>query len=158
MQTASIYDCTPQHLYLRALSVAPNNGTPAAPKPCLAQRIGNALPGAQYTGVGDPVGGHQQFNFAVNTADLAADGFTPFKVLGLFSNGYRNGSFFLQVHVNGQNGAQLSGSSGVINVQGHIDVFNPAAGYGSGLILHGIWDLGIGSLFFHHSARLDPGC
>jgi RHS repeat-associated protein len=137
---------------------APNSGTPTTPQPCLAQRVGDALPGAQFTGVGNAVGGHQQFNFAMNTADLAADGFSPFKVLGIFSNGYRNGSFFLQVHVNGQNGAQLSGSSGVINVQGHVDVFNPAAGYGSGLILHGIWDLGIGSLFFHHSARLDPGC
>ncbi|MBS1799668.1 MAG: hypothetical protein JSS95_07575 [Acidobacteria bacterium] len=138
---------------------SPNNGNPTTPQPCLAQRVGNAIPGAQFTGVGNPVGGHQQFNFAVNTADLAADGFALFKALGIFSNGYRNGSFFLQVHVNGQNGAQLNGrGSGVINVQGHFDVFNPAAGYGSGLILHGIWDLGIGNLLFHHSARLDPGC
>jgi len=92
-------------------------------------------------------------------AQLVAAGFTPFKVLGVFSNGYHNRSFFQQVHVNGRDGTQLNGSmTGVLNVQGHIDVFNPAAGYGTGLVLHGIYDLGIGSIFFRHSAGLDPGC
>jgi hypothetical protein len=138
---------------------APSNGTPQASHSCLAQRVSNAIPGSQLTGGETAQGGHEQFNIATTPAQLSAAGFAPFKVLGIFSNGYRNGALFLQVHVNGQGGAELDGgSSGVLNVQGHFDVFNPAAGYGVGLLLHGIYDLGVGSLFFKHSAGLDPGC
>jgi hypothetical protein len=142
-----------------AFVVAPSNAPTTTPHSCLAQRVANAIPGSQLTGGETPQGGHEQFNIATTPAQLSAAGFTPFKVFGIFANGYHNGSLFLQVHVNGQGGNQLTGDmSGVLNVQGHIDVFNPAAGYGVGLLLHGIYDLGIGSLFFKHSARLDPGC
>jgi hypothetical protein len=104
-------------------------------------------------------GGHEQFNITTTPGQLAAAGFSPFNVLGIVPNGYHNNSLFMQVHVNGQNGSQLDGATtGVLNVQAHIDVFNPAAGHGVGLVLHGFWDLGVGSIFFRHSSRLDPAC
>jgi hypothetical protein len=78
--------------------------------------------------------------------------------LGIFDNGYRNGKFYMQVHVNGQNGSELGRSSGIINIQGHFDVFNARAGYGLGLLFHGAWDVGVGNLFFHRKAGLDPRC
>jgi len=83
-------------------------------------------------------------------------GYTPFKALGLFDNGYHNSSLFMQPHINGQ-GYQLSPGGDFSKVQTHVDVFNPAADYGLGLVLHAIWDLGVGSLLGNSSA-LDPGC
>jgi len=141
------------------IALAPSNGTSTRPNSCLAQRVANAIPGSQLTGGETPQGGHEQFNIATTPALLSAAGFSPFKIFGIFSNGYHNSSFFMQVHVNGQGGNQLTGDiTGTLNVQGHIDVFNPADGYGAGLILHGVYDLGIGSLLFKQSAGLDPGC
>jgi hypothetical protein len=125
---------------------------------CAAQRILDAIPGAQLTGGETAQGGHEQFNIQVSSSDLSAAGFTPYTTIFGTPNGYHDGSLFSQVHVNGQNGTQLPGSDGVLNAQGHIDIFNPAAGYGVGLVLHSVWDLGVGSLFFPHSAALDPGC
>lgn len=125
---------------------------------CVSQRILNSIPGAQLTGGETAQGGHEEFNIQVSVSDLTEAEFYPYTTIFGTSNGYHNGSLFEQVHVNGQNSGQLSKSSGVLNVQGHIDIFNPAALYGVGLVLHSVWDLGVGSLFFPHSAALDPGC
>jgi RHS repeat-associated protein len=136
-------------------SGAANNGQQHT---CQQQRILNAIPGAKLTGGERAQGGHEQFNISTTSDQLAAAGFAPYTTIFGTPNGYHNSSFLFQVHVNGQNGAQLSGSGSLLNVQAHIDVFNPAAGYGLGLALHGIWDLGVGSILFPHSSRLDPGC
>jgi len=152
--------CAPQ---LEGPAPSSWNGFPLFPagapnKSCLAQQVINAIPGAQLTGGETAQGGHEQFNMITTPDQLSATGFTPYTTIFGTPNGYHNGSLFLQVHVNGKNGTQLPAGGTVLNVQGHIDVFNPAAGYGFGLVMHTIWDLGVGTLFFHHSAALDPGC
>ena len=45
--------------------------------------------------------------------------------------------------------------TGVLEVQAHFDIFNPASGV-FGFIGHGIIELGGGSLFFRNSTALDP--
>jgi hypothetical protein len=73
------------------------------------------------------------------------------------ANGYRNSALFWSIHVNGQYGVQLSPNGPFTDIQAHIDLFNPSTGL-LGILGHGIWDLGIGSLLFRHSSALDPGC
>jgi RHS repeat-associated protein len=119
------------------------------------QRIQDAIPGAEITGGTRVQGGHLQVNIRVTRDQLDAAGFTPYEIFGK-ANGYRNGFLFMQVHVNGRDKSRLDASaSGVLRVQAHIDIFNPASGL-IGLIGHGIVELVGGSLFFSKSTALDP--
>jgi RHS repeat-associated protein len=123
---------------------------------CQEQSILNALPGAQPTGDFTAQGGHWEIGITITPDQLAADGFTPYTTIIGTPNGYHNSSLFKQAHINGQ-GYELQPGDDFSNIQAHVDVFNPAAGYGLGLVLHGIWDLGIGS-WIGNSPMLDQGC
>jgi len=122
---------------------------------CQQNRILNLIPGATLTSYDTNQGGHEQIGINTTAAGLAAAGFAPFSLLG--ANGYRNGSMFWSIHVNGQYGAQLTGNGPFTDIQAHIDLFNPATGL-LGIVGHGIWDLGVGSLLFNRSNALDPRC
>lgn len=124
---------------------------------CPQKRILNAIPGAQLSNPPYDVnqGGHEQMGISTTAADLTAAGFAPFSLFG--ANGYRDSAVFWSIHVNGQYGAQLTANGPFTSIQAHIDLFNPSTGL-FGILGHATWDLGIGSLFFHHSSALDPSC
>jgi hypothetical protein len=122
---------------------------------CQQNRILNAIPGATLTSYDVNQGGHEQIGIDTTAADLTDAGFSPFSLFG--ANGYRNSVVLWSVHCNGQFGSQLGPGGPFTNIQCHIDAFNPATGL-FGIFGHGIWDLGVGSLFFKHSSRLDPRC
>jgi hypothetical protein len=96
---------------------------------------------------GPAVGGHEEYPNNVTTAQLQWTGYKAFSILR-HADGYHNTSLFMQPHFNVMSGG---------GYQVHFDIFNPAAGY-VGLGLHGVVDLGIGSLFFKNSTVLDAGC
>lgn len=103
--------------------------------------------------------GKKQFGINTSAAQLAAAGFGAFSLFG--ANGYRNGALFWSIHVSGQYGRQLASSGPFTHVRAHIDIFNPGARFPLNLLGipgHRIVDLEIGTLFFGHSSRLDPGC
>jgi hypothetical protein len=131
---------------------------------CQQNRILNAIPGATLTGSETDEGGHHQVGINTTGAQLAAAGLNSFSLFGFVPNGYRDSNVFWSIHVNafGGVGHQLTSGGPFNNVQGHIDLFNPNAPFPLNIIIgmpgHGVWDLGIGTLFFHHSSRLDPRC
>ena len=122
---------------------------------CVAARVSQAIPGAQFASTGNDVGGHQQTWFSISTvsaADLNALAPSAFSIFGV-NNGYRFGGVFMSLHANN---LTLT-PTGDILFQAHIDVFNPATGL-FGMLGHALVDLGIGNLFFHQRNGLDPAC
>ena len=120
------------------VGAAPNNGT--TPKPCFVQRAQNALPNSQYLGPGDFVDGHQHYLFSAPASDFGSNGLNSFSFLGIVPNGYRTGSVFQSIHVNGPGGIPDP-----TNFEIHEDLLNPASGL-FGALGHGLVDYGLGKL------------
>jgi RHS repeat-associated protein len=122
---------------------------------CIVPRVLAVIPQAQPTGAWQNQGGHQQSNFTFS-GDLST--FAPiapkaFSIFGV-NNGYRFGGVFFSLHINSVSFNPIANET---SFQGHEDVFNPATGL-FGIVGHTVVDLGIGTLFFNHSSRLDRGC
>jgi hypothetical protein len=104
--------------------------------------------GATSNGQNSAVGGHYDYGIGdVSSSQLTPAGYKAFSPGFGIKDGFHNSSLFNQAHINGKSG----------DMELHFDTFNPAAGP-VGLALHGVWDLGIGSILFSHGSLLDSGC
>ncbi len=130
-------------------SSAPGN-TP--PKPCFVQRIEALIPGAQYLGPGNSVGGHQQYLFSAPIATLNPYfQSSSFSLLG-HANGIRLGGVLHSLHANDFSPSAQDPSATLFETHG--DLFNPATGL-LGLFGHGVVDYGIGKI---PGVNLDGKC
>jgi hypothetical protein len=132
---------------------ASSGGGGGSNQSCVVSRVTHtqAISGAQYSGPGIALNGHQQTLFTLSQASFQSLGpaFSPFGI----NNGYRFGGVFFSLHAN--NFTTLP--TGGMQFEAHFDVLNPATGL-FGIVGHTIVDGGIGRLLFHRSNGLDRAC
>jgi hypothetical protein len=124
-----------------------SNTRQCASRGAKANEVEQAI-GATPNGQNNAVGGHYEYGIGnVSSSQLAAAGYSSYSSPFGNQDVFHNSSLFNQAHINVRSN----------DMQIHFDTFNPAAGP-VGLALHGVWDLGIGSILFSHGSVLDSGC